>query len=742
MSRELIQDHPDRGEPKEFTRGVGRALTIEEYRKNINKRMISDVMADRFRWECLQQPNWRRDMQLDEDYYDGHQLNTDVLEELDERGIPPIVTNLVGPTVDVILGMEAQSRRDFIVRPEEDPQWDDVAMALGQKLKEAERLSCADHACSEAYDRQVKGGLGWVAVTRETDPHRYRYKAEYVDWREIDYDPMGRRMDTRDWRFLRRMKFFDRDHLEAIFPRHAKVIHELGSGAYHGGSVYADSRQILEAELLRGGSHGPWRDYTLTDMDYIDWDRDRLQLEEIWYRVWVQGQVLDLPDLTSVVYDNKNPAHNYMAETGRAKMRVASWPEMRMAYWIGPLCVGDVPSPLPHRDFPYVPFFGMREGRTGVPYGVIRRMRPMQDEVNARTSKMLWALSARRVIADPNAVMDHDAARHEVSRPDAYIMLNPKRKPSDRFEVEDNIDISSQQFQVLQDRIQRLQDVAGVYNAMLGKKDSGAESGVAINSLIDQGTTTLAPLNDNYMLGRAEVGDRLLAHIIADMGGMRNVPVQVDSARGKRTIVLNQPTVHEQTKLEVVQNNVQKARIKVALDDIPATSTFRQQQFNRIADLLGKMATFAPETAVKMLDMLVEVADVPNRQEYVDRIREISGIPKDPASMSPEERQAFMAQQQQQQREKALMERAALAEIGVDEGKAAESMAKAQKTAADTEQTLVQIQQIMETMRLTSAKAEETQAKTASILQDIQAQQAALAATGGVPDKQEAVYRW
>ncbi len=734
----MAQRAPARSAAEQEDRGVlnvvtSRAVTIDDYRRNSQKRMLSGSTADRWRWECMQQPNWRRDMQYDEDYYDGHQLTSEVMVDLEERGIPPVVTNLIGPTIDLVLGMEVRSRRDFIVRPEDDPQWDDAALAMTAKIKTAERLSKADHACAEAYKRQVKGGLGWVHVTRETDPFRYRYKCEHIDWREIDYDPLRQQLDMSDARFLRRARFYDRDILEALFPQNAKAIHELGPGFQDGG--YGTSRELFEAPMLRGGSHGPWRDYSTTEMQYIDWDRNRLQLEEFWYRVWVRGGVLDLPNGTSVVYDARNEAHAYALETRRAVMRQAAWSEMRLAYFIGPLCLADVPTPHPFRDFPYVPFWGILEGRTGIPYGLIRRMRPMQDEVNARSSKMLWALSARRVTVDPGAVLDHEQTRLEVARPDAYILLNPKRLPHEQLKVDDNMQIADQQFKVLQDRIQRLQDVGGVYQSMLGKKETGADSGIAIQSLVDQGTTTLAPINESFLMSRSQVGERLLAYIVADMGQQREVPVQVSSARGKRVIVLNHATTHDQTGLEIIQNNVQKAKLKVTLDDVPASATFRQQQFNRIADMVGNIAKFNPQLAAQFVDLLVEASDVPNKADFVERIRQAVGITPDPSAMTPEQRAAFEQQQQAQQQQEELQMRALLAKIGLDESKIAQITAQAQKTGADTQATVIGFDKLL-------AQIAEINTKIDGMKQDQTAQAVALAANGGKPDKQEAVYRW
>ena len=76
--------------------------------------------VEQFLREIKHQPNWRREADRAADYYDGNQLSSETVEKLKERGQPPLVTNLIKPTVDTVLGMEAKTRSDWRVRPEDD----------------------------------------------------------------------------------------------------------------------------------------------------------------------------------------------------------------------------------------------------------------------------------------------------------------------------------------------------------------------------------------------------------------------------------------------------------------------------------------------------------------------------------------------------------------------------------------------------------------------------------------------
>jgi len=707
-------------------------MDVDVYRRMAARPRLEVYDVDRFRWELSQQSNWRRESMIDEDYYDGNQYSAEALQDLEDIGIKPVVMNLIGPTIDVCLGMEAKQRSDWTVKAADDPTWDDVALAIAAKMHTAERLSKADHACSEAIKRIFKGGLSFVEVQRETDPHQYRYRVKHRDWREFGIDPYSQENDITDARYLKRSKFFDRVALEAMFPQHAKELSMIGPGWRGPGGGY-DGREFQEPALLRRGHDGDWRDYSLVELEWIDSDRDRLMLDEVWYKVWVRGEVLELADGSTMTFNPNSEIQAAAVERGRAVLSKRVWSEMRVAMFVGPLRLQDIPSPYAHRRFPYAPFWGMREGRTGVPYGLVRRMRPMQDEVNARNSKMLWALSARRVIATDDAVDNHDTVREEVARPDAYIRLGKQWNANSKFDVDSNVTISEQQYKILVDRVQRIQDVAGVYQTTLGKKEAGADSGIAINSLIEQSSTTLAPMYENFRMGRTIVGELLMAMVVEDMKDMREVPVQVEGARGKRVIVLNKPKKLD-SGIEVLENDVQRAKLRLTLEDVPATATFRQQQFMRIAEMVQTLGKVDPASAAKFLDLLVEASDVPNKATFLDRVRELIGIAPDPSTMTDEQRAKYEAKAEQLAKQQALEERAMQAEVAGKEAKAAKDMASVEQMQAKTDEVMQLVEARFQDLM---AKVAKTQADTAAVLQDIKMQ-----AEAGLPDKTEGIYRW
>jgi hypothetical protein len=567
-------------------------------------------------FEIAQQPVFRSSMDEDADYYDGNQLDTAILKAMKDRGQMPSIINLIGPTIDVCLGMEAKTRTDWKVRAEAGEANTDVSDALSLKLHEAEVQTRADRACSDAYADLMKVGLGWVYVGSNPDPFDTPYKVERIHRREMFWDWRGRRADTIDWRYQVRKRRLDIDVAIAAFPEIADLL-IMAAGAQNR-MVWDWPRkgQMLSREwaLERGMNQ--------EEFEWFNNIRKTVLAYEVWYRQLVAGYTMRMPNGKVVEWDKANPMHLEAALRGMIQPQPATFHKVRVAFWVGGRLVRDEPSPYKHRYFPYIPFFGYREDKAGVPYGLIRRARSPQDEVNARKTKMLWQLASVRVTADEDAVVDHNQARAQVARPTSYVVLNKDRRPNSVWKVEDGAPLANSQMQVYQDDKETINQVMGVYQAMLGSA-SDAKSGVGINSLVEQGTTTLAELNDNNQFSRRLVGELLLSLLIEDLARQRNVQVVLDEDMEERVVVLNEEAMDPASGLPMLRNDVSKVNVKCVLDDIPSTPTFRAQQQRDLAELTKSLP---PEIQAMIIDFVLEGSDHPKRKEMAERVRQGLGL--------------------------------------------------------------------------------------------------------------------
>lgn len=581
-------------------------LTIDEY-ADIN-------------YEIEDQPQWRAVADKEMDYADGNQLDSELLQKQQALGIPPAVEDLIGPALLSMQGYEATTRTDWRVTPNGDVGGQDVADALNFRLNTAERQAKADRACSDAFRTQIGCGLGWVEVARESDPFKFPYRCSVTRRDEIHWD-MKCGDDWEACRYLRRQRWLAPDRIALVFPKHAELINTVGKY----GATWWGSPDILS---LDGGAstnlQNAWneaRAWTVQEDRWYNPTSKEICLVELWYRRWVQVHVLKTPDGRVVEYDENNLAHNIALASGRISPKKVTVARVRRSYWLGPHCLHDGPSPYTHRHFPYVPFWGFREDQTGVPYGYVRGMKFAQDSLNSGISKLRWGMSVVRVERTKGAVAMTDAQfRRQIARPDADIVLDDQHmaKQGARFEVKRDYQLTDQHFQMLNDNRATIERVSNITSGFMGKVGT-AKSGVQEQTQVEQSNQSLARIMDNFREGRTLVGELLLAMIIEDIGQERTeVVIEGDAVTADRVVVLNEAQRDPATGAVYLSNDLMRTRLKVALEDVPSTNSYRGQQLNAMSEAVKSMPQ---EYQAAILPFLVSLMDVPFKRDVVEAIR-------------------------------------------------------------------------------------------------------------------------
>ncbi|EFC3980082.1 portal protein [Escherichia coli] len=633
------------------------------------------------------QPKWRDAANKACAYYDGDQLPPEVLQVLKDRGQPMTIHNLIAPTVDGVLGMEAKTRTDLVVMSDEpDDETEKLAEAINAEFADACRLGNMNKARSDAYAEQIKAGLSWVEVRRNSDPFGPEFKVSTVSRKEVFWDWLSREADLSDCRWLMRRRWMDTDEAKATFPGMAQVID------------YAidDWRGFVDTTVTEGQPSplmSAWEEYQSWDRKENEWlqrERRRVLLQVVYYRTFERLPVIELSNGRVVAFDKNNLMHAVAVTSGRVQVRVGRVSRIREAWFVGPHFIVDRPCSAPQGMFPLVPFWGYRKDKTGEPYGLISRAIPAQDEVNFRRIKLTWLLQAKRVIMDEDATqLSDNELMEQIERPDGIIKLNPARKNqksvADVFRVEQDFQVASQQFQVMQESEKLIQDTMGVYSAFLGQ-DSNASSGVAISNLVEQGATTLAEINDNYQFACQQVGRLLLAYLLDGLKKRRNhaVVINRDDRQRRQTIVLNAEGDNGE-----LTNDISRLNTHIALAPVQQTPAFKAQLAQRMSEVIQGLP---PQVQAVVLDLWVNLLDVPQKQEFVERIRAALGTPKSPDEMTPEEQQAAQQQQAQEQQQQELQMREMAGRVAKLEAEAARAQAAAQRDNAGAQRDVAAAQ--------------------------------------------------
>jgi hypothetical protein len=619
----------------------------------ITQREFADIID-----EAIDQPPWRAQADKEADYVDGNQLDSQLLQRLQALGIPPAKENIIGPAIAAVCGYEAKTRTDWRITPDGDPEGQDVADAMNYRVNQAERLSGADSAMSAAFRPQIAVGMGWVEVARSSDPFGPAHRCRAVHRNEMFWDMRAKEKDLSDAGWLFRERYIKRTRAAAAFPDQAELIRQAdtasGIGGYGGYVVEGGVSTGLDASVNQN------RAWTSREQSWHRRETDEVCIIELWYRRWVSTTIMRLRGGRVVEFDESNPAHQAAVASQHGKLERTTVARVRRSYWMGPHCLFDGPTPYPHRFFPYVPFWGYVEDMTGVPFGLVRDMLFPQDNLNTTIAKLRWGMASTRTERTKGSVMMTDEQfRRQIGRPDADIILNPDAmaQPGARFEVKRDFQLNAQQFQLMADSRAALERVSPVTPALQGRTGT-ATSGVQEQTQVEQSQMSIADLMDNFKDGRTMVGELLLALIMEDMGKEEQVVViEGDTLNPARTVVLNKPEADPATGIPYLSNDVQRTRIKVALQDVPSSSSFRAQQLNALSEAV-KAAP--PEIQQVVMPFMIDLMDLPRKKEVVEAIRNAKGQ-ANPEALREQIKQELMYELKE--RELAVKERESEARI-------------------------------------------------------------------------------
>lgn len=674
---------------------VAQRVTDDPYRmggtapapKNNGRRRRAELDADAqqklhgrlmnwFYQERDKQAENRYQMALDEDFYDGLQWSDDDIAELTARGQAPLVFNLIKPTINWLLGTERRSRVDGKVLPRSDGD-EEMAEVKSKLLKYVSDVNKTIWKRSDAFKNCVIAGAGWTETAIETDPTMELLAKRHVNWRNIYHDSNFRELDGSDMRYVFRWSFLDVDMAVALCPDKASL---LQAAAIDDNQVGMDEDDVWYLGARVNNTTGDYAAVSRRGFagSGLNIGRERVKVIECWYRVPVACQVCramdeDGMDWHGMDYDKANPAMAQALQAGsisvarhvRQEVRVALMTESHMLY--------SGKSPYRHNRFPFTPQWCYRRHRDGLPYGVIRDIRDAQIDYNKRASKALYILSTVRVVMDHDALTDGtdiEDLRAEVARPDAVIV----KKRNAELRIEQDKELAEEHIKLMMFDGKSIRDVAGITDQNLGVSEHDL-SGKAVGKLQDQGTMVTAHIFDNQRLA-IQMETELELSLIEQFYTAPKVVRLVGENKPIEWLKIN---VYDEQAGKYL-NDITRSAADFVVDEQDFRASTRQAMFESMMELVGKLE---PQVGLALLDMVIDFADVPNKDEIVARIRKLNGQADPSRKQTPDE----VAAQQQAQQEVAQVKQIQLgtlqAQLEKLQAEAKAASAKADAAAAD-----------------------------------------------------------
>lgn len=558
--------------------------------------------------------SYRYEVDRDYDYNDGDQLTEEEREQLDAREQPPIVFNEVQAKVNAILGTEDGTKLDitYLPRGEADSHKSKLYSAASKYVEDE---NGSNFEISRAFRQQTIGGLGIMYSGFNWNAEGPRVLEEQVDWRDMRWDPLGKKADLSDFRYVIRKSWMDVEAAVAMFPDdEAEIRRSMGNPAADTitGRVMNMDEDQYNKRVWHDGDHVfGWR-----NDEWMDTGSNRVLICECYYRVFEKRNLLRR-ELTGEIgeIDLQNPTAEQvviMLEEPHEVLEGRMVPRIRVAMFAGPNILSDEPSPYAHNRFPFAFFWGARKHRTGEHYGIVRNMIDPQDIVNLSFSKMLYALGTTQVWYEQGAVLDEDGLADASNDPAGQIPLQPGGLQKVKVERWESNAMMHQSIMEMAGVL--LGENTGTTEAFMGQK-SNETSGRAIALRQQAAGVTLGSLFMNYREGLKCLAELRISNIRQAFTGPMFARISDDP--DAEQVIMNDLLYIPAADQYIPQNQITAGKVDVVVSAEPHAASIRQA----FAEQLMQMISRLPDQAViAMLDIPIMMSDPPQRDQLIERI--------------------------------------------------------------------------------------------------------------------------
>lgn len=602
--------------------------TNDDYRNTADGDFLA-YAQDMYNYECDVQQDGRALRARDERFYDGHQFTDEERAVYEERGQKPRVYNETKPAIDWIIGSERRARADWSIQPRTE---DDVVSAMHKTklVKYIDDINKAKWQRSKAFEDCVKTGEGWIRISVEpNEDGELMIQLNHENWQNIIIDSQSVQEDLSDCRYLWVSRIVDLETLKVWFPDKKDAI-EQDAGEYV--ELDEDVRMDqLGSDSLASNDHfnrNRWQAYDQSRIQVVrsgsmkitgGWyssTRQAVRVWEMWYRKTERVELMaNAGKLTGQVFDSNNQLHQ-QALTEGAKKRDKVREQMYMAIYTDTTVLFNDKSIYEHNRFPFVRRLAFVDKTTKTPYGVIRQIVDPQSDLNIRRNQALLMMATKQVVADEGAVEDKDMAAIEVAKPNGWIEVKAGKK----FQILDNVNMAGPHVQFAESDSAYVKQISGVTSENRGT-NSNALSGVAIQSLQEQGSVITTPIIDNHILAHQLEGEIVLS--LCEQFIHRKMQFRITND-AKNPTEKDFLTLNDTPETDITASQA---------DFVVAQKNYEQSMRLSLSEHLLNVAaqitqaTGNPMLAIAFVEMAIGLQDIPDKDRLLSSLREAANLP-------------------------------------------------------------------------------------------------------------------
>lgn len=449
--------------------------------------------------ECVKHSSeWREEAKQCYDMVAGHQWDEEDSEKLDTEKRPFTTFNRVAPVVDAVAGSEVNNRHavQYIPRQVGDAAVNEMLTHAAKWVRD----ECnAEDEESDAFMDAIICGIGGTDthIEYDEDPDG-KICIDRVDPLEIYIDPVAKKKNLSDARFIQRAKRFAPEIAEEIWPE-IKNASRSGEMDFEEDTsdIPHDATEAFKYENDQGGEAGKKKGY--------------LVIEHQWYELEPYYRVATGEGIKSIsvakfdrLKDELDAAEmNYVKQKRRRYYRV---------FVCGDLLLEDVEE---IDAFSISLITGKRDRNNNSWYGIVRPMIDPQKWANKFFSEILYIINTNAkggLIAERTAFEDPRKAEEDWASPDSIVWANDGAITNKRLMPKPQSDVPPAIERLMGFAINANREVTGINLEFLGLAERD-QPGVLEYQRKQAGLTILGTVFDSLRRYRKEQGKLLLLFI-------------------------------------------------------------------------------------------------------------------------------------------------------------------------------------------------------------------------------------
>ena len=192
---------------------------------------------------------------LADNFYNGFQWDNKTLEDLRKKRLPALTFNIIKKVVEFLVGTQESNRKDITAKPVKNGT-NSIASIFTKLIKDTITKNNGEHLLSEWFRQGCIKGRCFIHAYRDftEDPWTGDLKIEVVDALDCAIDPLSKRYDLSDSKYLIIFKYQNRDEVLAEYPQHKKRLVNLRTNDEIGGryneELLLDGGGDLDADAL------------------------------------------------------------------------------------------------------------------------------------------------------------------------------------------------------------------------------------------------------------------------------------------------------------------------------------------------------------------------------------------------------------------------------------------------------------------------------------------------------------